>query len=349
MPQQEVYDELRKPTLFTRVLDDKVVAVQVQLSQDLREIMVVPAKESTSLAGKALGSMRAVKYFPRLSSYLSPELNLPLSTVTEIQRGLALSSKSAASTAPTHYAMMALTMISPDAQVKLVAKDVRTFQIWFHGLFKVVLQLKVQNPVVAQIHEAWRSMEQETVSYHAALSALRKIGIIARPKDKGRKVCKELDPAHSKVLDYAQFIQLGYRLRERPELHPYFDEFADCEGRLYAEAVLSWATKYYAGTVSLELAREFIRRVMFFEKNPQFILFDGFSISLSGIGNSIVLSDYTLSVYQDMTRPLSHYFIASSHNTYLEADQLKGKSSVEMYINVLRKGCRCVELDLWFV
>ena len=101
MPQQEVYDELRKPTLFTRVLDDKVVAVQVQLSQDLREIMVVPAKESTSLAGKALGSMRAVKYFPRLSSYLSPELNLPLSTVTEIQRGLALSSKSAASTAPT--------------------------------------------------------------------------------------------------------------------------------------------------------------------------------------------------------------------------------------------------------
>uniref|UniRef100_A0A8C7QQ18 Phosphoinositide phospholipase C n=1 Tax=Oncorhynchus mykiss TaxID=8022 RepID=A0A8C7QQ18_ONCMY len=73
---------------------------------------------------------------------------------------------------------------------------------------------------------------------------------------------------------------------------------------------------------------------------------DGFCRYLMSDENAPVFLD-CLELYQDMEQPLAHYFIASSHNTYLNGRQFGGKSSVEMYRQVLLSGCRCVELDCW--
>ncbi|OCT68756.1 1-phosphatidylinositol 4,5-bisphosphate phosphodiesterase beta-2 [Xenopus laevis] len=67
---------------------------------------------------------------------------------------------------------------------------------------------------------------------------------------------------------------------------------------------------------------------------------------LCGSENSITSLD-KIPIYQNMRQPVSHYFINSSHNTYLTAGQFSGVSSPEMYRQTLLSGCRCVELDCW--
>ncbi|XP_078345046.1 1-phosphatidylinositol 4,5-bisphosphate phosphodiesterase beta-1-like isoform X1 [Oculina patagonica] len=88
-----------------------------------------------------------------------------------------------------------------------------------------------------------------------------------------------------------------------------------------------------------------------YEPNRDFAKKGHFSVQgltryLMSDDNFIVNHD-RLSLYQDMSQPLSHYFINSSHNTYLTGHQLTGKSSVEMYRQALLVGCRCIELDCW--
>ncbi|XP_063703551.1 1-phosphatidylinositol 4,5-bisphosphate phosphodiesterase isoform X1 [Culicoides brevitarsis] len=73
---------------------------------------------------------------------------------------------------------------------------------------------------------------------------------------------------------------------------------------------------------------------------------DGLIRYLMSDENAPVFLD-RLDIYMEMDQPLNHYYINSSHNTYLSGRQFGGKSSVEMYRQVLLAGCRCVELDCW--
>lgn len=73
--------------------------------------------------------------------------------------------------------------------------------------------------------------------------------------------------------------------------------------------------------------------------------FDGFLMYLGSAEGSI-FNPQRRGVFQDMSQPLCHYFISSSHNTYLMEDQLRGHSSVEGYIRYCGQSqCRSL---VWF-
>ncbi|KAM6909081.1 1-phosphatidylinositol 4,5-bisphosphate phosphodiesterase beta-3 [Xenentodon cancila] len=99
------------------------------------------------------------------------------------------------------------------------------------------------------------------------------------------------------------------------------------------------------------LKKEQIRQVMEkYDTNGQLdrdqVSLQAFRRYLGGEENGVVPPE-RLDIIDDMNQPLSHYFINSSHNTYLTVGQLTGLSSVEMYRQVLLTGCRCIELDCW--
>ncbi|CAG0889393.1 unnamed protein product [Darwinula stevensoni] len=147
-------------------------------------------------------------------------------------------------------------------------------------------------------------------------------------------------------LNQDEFLQLYYVLLYRPEVEEIFrkyrgQEFISIDGLglfLKEEQGMENVTfEECAACIAAYETREDLKEAGYmsaksFAKFLQSEMFNVFGKSQK------ILCD-------DMTQPLSHYYIASSHNTYLMADQLTGDSSVEGYIRALQAGCRCVELD----
>lgn len=75
--------------------------------------------------------------------------------------------------------------------------------------------------------------------------------------------------------------------------------------------------------------------------------FEGFARYMMDKENFAFISERVSPDPNEMEYPLSHYYIASSHNTYLTGHQLKGESSVDLYSQVFKycNGTCCRILD----
>ncbi|XP_055899333.1 1-phosphatidylinositol 4,5-bisphosphate phosphodiesterase delta-4-like isoform X4 [Biomphalaria glabrata] len=160
---------------------------------------------------------------------------------------------------------------------------------------------------------------------------------------------KNVGVSKTSVLDREEFVEFYNRLTKRVELEDIFLKFSNGKGYMNIRDILGFLRD---GQKIVDANEDQCRNIIDqFEpegrcKKSDLLSVDGFRQFLISEREQLFNPSHRV-VYQDMTRPMTHYFIASSHNTYLAEDQLRGPSQVEMYISALKKGCRCVELDCW--
>ncbi|XP_045875141.1 1-phosphatidylinositol 4,5-bisphosphate phosphodiesterase delta-4 isoform X1 [Meles meles] len=157
------------------------------------------------------------------------------------------------------------------------------------------------------------------------------------------------DMSESGTLEGQEFVEFYKALTKRTEVQELFETFsADGQKLTLLEFVDFLREEQKEGERASDLALELIDRYEPSDsgKLRHVLSMDGFLNYLCSKDGDI-FNPTCLPVYQDMTQPLNHYYINSSHNTYLVGDQLYGQSSIEGYIRALKRGCRCVEVDIW--
>ncbi|MCI4384148.1 hypothetical protein PGIGA_G00035610 [Pangasianodon gigas] len=161
------------------------------------------------------------------------------------------------------------------------------------------------------------------------------------------RLFKKCDQSADNRLDHSEIELFCRELLRRPELDAVFLEYSS-NGRVLSTVDLREFLKNQGEDNTLVHAQSLILTYELNEwaRKNQLMTANGFTMYMLSKEN-VVFDPEHGRVYQDMSQPLSHYFISSSHNTYLTKDQVMGESSAEPYIRALSHGCRCVELDCW--
>ncbi|KAJ0062500.1 hypothetical protein NL108_013940, partial [Boleophthalmus pectinirostris] len=157
------------------------------------------------------------------------------------------------------------------------------------------------------------------------------------------------DKSQSGTLEDDEFVLFYKMLTQREDLLRVFREFSTDGQKLSLRDLGEFLRDEQLETGDPQTkAQELVDKYEPSEaaKQMKAMSFDGFLMYL-GSSEGNIFDPKRRGIYQDMEQPLNHYYISSSHNTYLMEDQLRGHSSVEGYIRALNRGCRCVEIDCW--
>ncbi|XP_017712330.1 PREDICTED: 1-phosphatidylinositol 4,5-bisphosphate phosphodiesterase delta-4 isoform X4 [Rhinopithecus bieti] len=240
------------------------------------------------------------------------------------------------------------------SNLDLVANSVEEAQIWMRGLHLLV------DLVTSMDHQErldqWLSdwfqrgdKNQDGKMSFQEVQRLLHLMNVEMDQEYAFSLFQAADTSQSGTLEGEEFVQFYKALTKRAEVQELFESFsADGQKLTLLEFLDFLREEQKERDCTSELALELIDRYEPSDsgKLRHVLSMDGFLSYLCSKDGDIFNPD-CLPIYQDMTQPLNHYFICSSHNTYLVGDQLCGQSSVEGYIRALKRGCRCVEVDVW--
>ncbi|KAM9712342.1 1-phosphatidylinositol 4,5-bisphosphate phosphodiesterase delta-1a isoform 1-T1 [Menidia menidia] len=235
----------------------------------------------------------------------------------------------------------------------LMAPTVEEAKRWVTSLEKVINNL--QNLSHQQKSEHWiincmrkaDKNEDNKMTLKELKHFLRQINVEV-DDTYAEDIFKKCDKSNSGSLEGSEIEHFYDLLTHREEIDVIYGTYANTEGQMSDRDLLNFLLKEQRERVTLDAAHKLIEKYEMdgAAKRRKHMTKDGFLMYLQHEDGSIFNPAHK-PVYQDMSQPLCHYFISSSHNTYLMEDQLKGPSSTEAYIKALMKSCRCVELDCW--
>nr|XP_040048517.1 1-phosphatidylinositol 4,5-bisphosphate phosphodiesterase eta-2a isoform X2 [Gasterosteus aculeatus aculeatus] len=188
-----------------------------------------------------------------------------------------------------------------------------------------------------------------SLSIGEVLQLLHKLNVNL-PRQKVKQMFKEADTDDNQgTLGFEEFCAFYKMMSTRRDLYLLMLAYSNHKDHLDTDDLACFLkTEQKMSKVTKEHCLEIINKFEPCSENQKegVLGIDGITNYMRSPAGDIFNPDH-YNVSQDMNQPLCHYFIASSHNTYLMGDQLMSQSRVDMYAWVLQAGCRCVEVDCW--
>eukprot|EP01134_Creolimax_fragrantissima_P000559 CFRG0559T1 len=248
--------------------------------------------------------------------------------------------------------------------LSLVARNTAAYDRWVNTLeelYRIRFENSIGNPraelkyysndgITKQFLESgFRSLKKEYVNIKDFQNFLRSSGL--KTERQHVKKLFESVVGDSNLVSKDGFIKLYRAALKQPVAELLFATISRSDGRVCVPELKSWLQNEQNDPRATDT--DYVKKIMKSFVNP-----DIKKSSNELYWNIYEFMDYLYScendiynesadMVDDMDRPLSHYLISSSHNTYLMGDQLRSESSVEAYIRALRMNCRCIELDIW--